>query len=159
MMLSLSQSAKRVGVSKATIHRAIKSGKLSAVRNDDGSYQIDLAELARVYPSKLDALNGSDSETPEPVSEPVSERSNETLRNPKRNEHNTASSAVAEAELDGARLLIKTLQDQLEDIRSDRDGWRQQAEAALRQAESAQRLLTDDREAAAPRPWWKRLAS
>jgi hypothetical protein len=80
-------------------------------------------------------------------------------RNPKRNGHDTGFSAVAEAELSGARLMIKTLQEQLEDTRSDRDGWRKQAEAALRQAENTQRLLTDDREAAAlGRPWWQRLA-
>jgi excisionase family DNA binding protein len=48
-MFSLSQAAKLAGVSKATIHRAIKSGRLSATRQDDGSYQIDPAELYRVY--------------------------------------------------------------------------------------------------------------
>lgn len=48
-MLSMGQAARETGVSKATIHRAIKSGRLSALRQDDGSYQIDPAELFRVY--------------------------------------------------------------------------------------------------------------
>lgn len=48
-MLSMSSAATQAGVSKATIHRAIKSGKLSAARRDDGSYEIDPAELFRVY--------------------------------------------------------------------------------------------------------------
>jgi excisionase family DNA binding protein len=48
-MFSLSQAAKHAGVSKATIHRAIKSGKISAARPGHGSYKIDPAELSRVY--------------------------------------------------------------------------------------------------------------
>jgi hypothetical protein len=48
-MFSLSQTARHAGVSKATIHRATESGRLSALRQDDGSYQIDPAELHRVY--------------------------------------------------------------------------------------------------------------
>ncbi len=37
--------ADRLGVSKLTVQRAIKSGRLSATRCDDGSYDIDPAEL------------------------------------------------------------------------------------------------------------------
>lgn len=48
--LSLSQAAKAAGRSKSTIGRAIKSGKLSAVRNDDDTFSIDPAELFRVFP-------------------------------------------------------------------------------------------------------------
>jgi len=39
------------GRTKSTIHRAIKTGRLSASRTQDGGYSIDPAELARVYPS------------------------------------------------------------------------------------------------------------
>lgn len=49
MTLSLSAAAKHVGKSKTTLTRAIKSGKLSATRHEDGSYSIDPAELSRVY--------------------------------------------------------------------------------------------------------------
>lgn len=48
--LSLVQAAKVSGKSKSTINRAIKSGKLSAQRHDDGSYSIDPSELFRVFP-------------------------------------------------------------------------------------------------------------
>src|SRR5215208_671205 len=47
-MLSLAQAAKAAGKSKQTLVRWIKSGKLSAIRNNDGSYEIDPAELARI---------------------------------------------------------------------------------------------------------------
>lgn len=50
MKYTLGTAAKATGKSKATIHRAIKGGVLSASRSDDGSYEIDPAELHRVYP-------------------------------------------------------------------------------------------------------------
>lgn len=49
MLHTLGTAAKATGVSKPTLCRAIKSGKLSANRNEDGSYSIDPAELFRVY--------------------------------------------------------------------------------------------------------------
>src|SRR3954453_10207150 len=41
--------AREGGVSKATILRAVRSGPVSATRKDDGEYEIDPAELFRVY--------------------------------------------------------------------------------------------------------------
>ncbi len=49
MDLSLSAAARATGHSKSTIGRAIKSGKLSAKRNDAGGYLIDPSELARAF--------------------------------------------------------------------------------------------------------------
>src|SRR5215213_6240225 len=46
---TVGQAARLTGKSKPTITRAIKAGTLSATRNDDGSYSIDAAELARVF--------------------------------------------------------------------------------------------------------------
>lgn len=50
MELSLVQASKEAGKSKSTIHRAIKTGRLSAQRHEDGSYSINPAELFRVFP-------------------------------------------------------------------------------------------------------------
>lgn len=52
MELSLTQAAKATGRSKSTIHRAIKTGKISAIRKDDGTYTIAPSELFRVYPKE-----------------------------------------------------------------------------------------------------------
>lgn len=49
MKHSLGTAATATGKSKTTIHRAIKSGKLSAFRRDDGTFEIDPAELHRVF--------------------------------------------------------------------------------------------------------------
>jgi septal ring factor EnvC (AmiA/AmiB activator) len=49
-MLTLGQAAKETGLAKSAISRAIKSGRISAVRKENGSFEIDPAELFRVYP-------------------------------------------------------------------------------------------------------------
>lgn len=59
MNLSLGEAARVAGVSKSTINRAISRGRLSANRKDDGSYEIDPAELCRVYPPPPANGNGS----------------------------------------------------------------------------------------------------
>ena len=50
MSYTLGDAAKAVGKSKTTLHRAIKSGKISAIKSEDGSYSIDPSELHRVFP-------------------------------------------------------------------------------------------------------------
>lgn len=47
--LTLGEAEREVGVTKSTISRAIKDGRLSANRNEHGHFQIDPAELFRVY--------------------------------------------------------------------------------------------------------------
>lgn len=58
MKYSLSEAAKATGKNKTTIQRAIKNGRISASKGDRGSYEIDPAELHRVFPltvAQLDA--------------------------------------------------------------------------------------------------------
>ena len=50
-MLTLGQAAKEAGVAKSAISRAIKTGRLSAKKTENGSFEIDPVELFRVYPS------------------------------------------------------------------------------------------------------------
>ncbi len=50
MGLTLRQAADLCGASRSTIHRALKSGKLSGNRLEDGAWDIDPSELARVFP-------------------------------------------------------------------------------------------------------------
>ena len=52
MSYTLGTAATATGKSRATIHRAIKNGKISARKNEHGQYEIDAAELLRVYPAK-----------------------------------------------------------------------------------------------------------
>lgn len=51
MRYTLGEAARAAGKSKATIHRAIRSGKLSAARDEaTGPWLIDPSELARAFP-------------------------------------------------------------------------------------------------------------
>ena len=48
--LTLRQAADRCGKSRSTVHRALKNGKLSGSRDEDGTWSIAPSELARVFP-------------------------------------------------------------------------------------------------------------
>lgn len=48
-MLSPKEAGEAVGLSKQSILRALRSGKLSGTRNTNGEWEIDAAELFRVY--------------------------------------------------------------------------------------------------------------
>lgn len=48
-MLTLTEATEQTGKSKSTLIRAIKSGKLSAQRNEHGDYRVEPSELFRVY--------------------------------------------------------------------------------------------------------------
>lgn len=112
MVYTLGQAAKAVGKSKATISKAIKSGRISASKSDKGVYSIDPSELHRVYPMV----------TQLPVE---GERVN--------------TNEVRELELllEAANQRLSDKEEQLSDLKEDRDKWRQQAQG----------LLTDQRPA------------
>jgi excisionase family DNA binding protein len=48
-MLSIRDAARQTGVSRSAIFRAIKTGKISAPRRENGDYAIDPSELFRVF--------------------------------------------------------------------------------------------------------------
>lgn len=50
MGLTLRQAAEKCGKSRSTVHRALKSGKLSGTREENSEWSIDPSELARVFP-------------------------------------------------------------------------------------------------------------
>ena len=58
---TLAQAIAATGRSRSALIRAIRSGKLSASRDESGAYLVDLSELQRVYP---DVPSGSPADTP-----------------------------------------------------------------------------------------------
>ena len=115
MTYTLGMAARATGVSKSTIHRAIKSGRVSAGRSDTGDYAIDPAELHRVFPPVQDATrsgNGSVTQDATP-----SDRGEVALRH-----------ARLEAEIAASLQVNADLCQQLLETRLDRERWRRQAQ-------------------------------
>ena len=63
-MLTAKESSELTGNTKAAIIKAIKSGRLSAKKNDRGEWRIDKAELLRVYPDNENQRQKVDTSTP-----------------------------------------------------------------------------------------------
>lgn len=104
MLYTLGQAAKAVGKAKGTIKNAIEKGRLSASKDDNGHYRIDPSELHRVYnalPTAQAKMNG--------IAPPVTPLENST---------------TIKALEDKVHLLEQTLND----MRTDRDEWRKQAQ-------------------------------
>ena len=51
MALTLAQAAQATGLNRTTILRAIKSGKVSGTKHEDGSWTVEPVELHRVFPA------------------------------------------------------------------------------------------------------------
>jgi excisionase family DNA binding protein len=113
MVYTLGEAAKATGKSKATISKAIKSGRISATKDDKGVFRIDPAELHRVYPL---TVSHEQEETP---LEPVGNTTNDGLIRELR------------ARLDAAHERLSDKETVISDLREDRDKWRQQATALL----------------------------
>ncbi|MFZ3584997.1 hypothetical protein ACOI1H_23060 [Loktanella sp. DJP18] len=128
MSYSLNDAAKATGKSKTTIHRALKSGKVSASKTDSGAYAIEPAELHRVFP-------------PVPM-ERNTERSEWNDVEHQRDDQGTLRIQLEFLEKERERER-QQLQETITDLREDRDRWRQQATA----------LLEDKR----PRGFWQKL--
>jgi hypothetical protein len=58
MAYTLGQAAKAVGRNKATLSAAIKKGRISASKGENGAFQIEEEELFRVYPQNEAADGG-----------------------------------------------------------------------------------------------------
>jgi excisionase family DNA binding protein len=70
LYFTLGEAARTAGVSKPTLSKAVKEGRLSAEKQLDGSYRIQPAELFRVYPpetakNRLEGTGFDATETPD----------------------------------------------------------------------------------------------
>jgi hypothetical protein len=112
--LTLNQAAKACRKSKSTLLEAISSGRMSASRNSRSQWQIDPSELFRVYPpTEHLPVPENRYQPPGTGSEPLQV----LLANEQR-----------ERERERAVLL-----DQIADLKTDRDHWRNQATMLLTQ--------------------------
>lgn len=63
---TLGTASKATGMSRTAILRAIGKGKISAQKNEHGEWDIDPAELHRLYPHKAADTGASNGNAPEP---------------------------------------------------------------------------------------------
>lgn len=101
--LSLNKAAKEASIAKSTLLEALNSGRMSAGKNDKGHWQIDPSELFRVFPK----TGPTEREKPKP----------------------TPSESLQKTTENGAlKVEVKMLREMLEEIRADRDSWKDQAQ-------------------------------
>lgn len=136
MFYTLGTAAKATGKTKTAIAESIKKGRISASRDDFGRYQIDPAELHRVYP-------------------PLSEVNRLKDRQEGRDETHelTEKIKVLEVQLQAITELKTQIAAERDDLREDRDHWREEAT-------QIRRMLTDQSAKQAAEPaasFWKRL--
>lgn len=145
--LTLSQAAKATSKSKSTLNRAIKSGRLSATRNADGTFSIDPSELARAFPQN------------DPEHAPLVHHVTAVER------HGTEESsriAMLEQLLEREREALAREREVSADLKEDRDRWRAQATGLLSDLRTVQEKATSAASPAnspSPKPkgFWKRL--
>ena len=127
MHVTLGQAAKQLGIGKATLSRYIRQGKLSAAKQGDGSYRIDVAELDRVWGIMR------------PPMEQISERIDTPLE-----------TRVLQREIELLRETLGQKDKDILDMMNERDRWARMAESLQ---EEKQKLLTDDRPVSKPGFW------
>jgi hypothetical protein len=112
---TLGTAANACGVNKSTVLRAIKAGKISATRNEHGEWQIDPAEMHRVYPP-VPATDAAQQSEQRHALVPVRDRTDE---------------------------LVAQLREQLADMRNERDRARADVDVwrVAFEQERAQRVL------------------
>jgi hypothetical protein len=143
MPYSLKHAATATGKSKPTILRAIQSGKISAEKDVQGEWQIEPAELHRVYP-------------------PVSERTvpDETACNDTQQADSPFETVLLRVEVDQMRERLSYLEidrererreasDTIADLRQRLDQSEQERRDVNRQLTA---LLTDQRQKPQPEP-------
>lgn len=129
--LTLGEAAKQTGKSKSVLSKAIATGKMSVAGKDSSSYKIDPAELFRVFPPR----------TPE-------NRSQEHLETPLRTPENGDKIRELELKLELYQERLREKDSAIQEIKQERDSWRQQAERLL---------LTHSPEPQRQRTFWQSL--
>ena len=131
MQFTLGEAARQCGVAKGTISKAIKTGKLSATRREDGSWSIDNAELARYLEANRHRFRSETVQTDRPE-----------------------TSAETDAATDA---LVAELRAVIHDLRQDRDQWCEQAQRLALTAPKPE--PQPDQQPPEPMSWWQWLRS
>ena len=120
LYLTLGEAAKSAGKTKPTILNAIRKGRVSAKKDDKGQWQIDPAELHRVYP----AISSNS----------LKEDKNLRLETPSNTYENIA-----------LKKEVELLREQNNILKDERDDLRRRLDAESEERRSLTLMLTDQR--------------
>ena len=147
MGYTLGQAAKAVGMSKTSILRSIKAGRISAGRDELGQWAIEPCELHRVYPALTD-----DDETGNGTGKQAVTAGDTALAEA------SARAALAEARLCDLKAMLDDMRGQRDDIRGERDHWREQAQRLALADQRERPVVLQAEPEPERRPWWRRMA-
>ena len=127
-------------MSKTSILRSIKAGRISAGRDEFGQWAIEPCELHRIYPPLTD-----ENDTGNGTGERAVTGGDAALVEA------NARASLLEQRISDLRTIFDDMRGQRDDLREQRDAWQ-------RQAEASKRVLTDQRDKTeAPQSWWRWL--
>jgi hypothetical protein len=107
---TLGEASKATGMSKAALSKAIAKGRISAQKDETGRFQIDPAELHRVYP-------------------PIN--TEKQLNEQERTQETASVNRELKAKYEAVAELLEQVKGERDELRKDRDEWRRQATALL----------------------------
>ena len=136
--LTLRQAAREAGISKSSLLRMVKDGRISAVRDEGGrgTFRIDVSELRRVFPEDRSRLQSTTQDGA------VIGASAGTI-----GAVDTVEFRIRAASLEAQVAALRELADEL---RQDRDRWH--GEAASWKGQAERLALAPPRRASW---WWK----
>jgi transposase len=147
MPYSMSKAAKVAGVSKTTMHKWVKSGKVTSTKLNDGTYSIEESELTRVIESRKQVTSTT-------VIQPVN-TGNISLTSEPLNlsiySSNTLNEVKYAAALEAVSHERKLLRQQVNELRQRAEAAEARSEAAAERyhdsIKTITKLLEDKREA------------
>jgi hypothetical protein len=116
MGYTLGQAARAVGMSKTSILRSIKAGRISGTKDEFGQWCIEPCELQGIYPALTDVTDGTGAEERAVTGGDIGVLAEATVR-----------AALAEARLSDLKAMLEEMRGGVEDLKRDRDEWRTQA--------------------------------
>jgi len=133
---TLGAAAKRLGLSKPTVSKYVKEGRISGQKLEDGSYRIDGAELARFEAGFVKPAGG------------------------KRQGEAPTAKRTGAGELQVARAELVAAQTRITELEGDRDRLRADLVKAQERVDKLQDQLATIARGMVERgqvPWWQRL--
>jgi uncharacterized coiled-coil protein SlyX len=150
MQYTAGEAAKATGKNIATITRAIKSGKISASKDDSGAWRIDPSELHRVFPGLAQVLQNSEMQQDAIPTQNQESSSTKALEE---------ELAVLRERVRSQDQLLADRADQIADLRTrlDREGEERRKLAAILTDQRPRSVEVSPAEPVSPplpRSWW-----